>query len=294
MSDILEFGFDEAKMVDTGEVDKFRQTAHGEVSRISIVSFKKFSEIVFSSKAKEKGSPLTDQEKADLIQRTDAKIAEKLGKEVSELTEADRLDIRQPKFAMSRVHFKDGLGTIRCLSEWKDKEVVKKKVCCEKLGAPEQAVSVVVMSYYLDEEKQPDLDFLLKKKGVKFQIWKLSPKKFRGQVEPEYKEARNRGWPVVDLKVTLDGDQKYQKQAISATATALWAADDFDPDVRKWILDNGIRMSKSLDSVLGFAMKEEKILEKLGMGGGQGSPQLNARNSEETAKVSASYDDMLV
>ena len=61
-SGVFEFSWDEGKVIKTNNVDQFKQTRSGEKSRLSIISFKKFSDGVLASKAREKGSPLSDVE----------------------------------------------------------------------------------------------------------------------------------------------------------------------------------------------------------------------------------------
>ena len=66
MSDnnVFEFGFDEGTVIKNQAIDRFKQNRSGQKDRISIVSFKRVHDGVLASKAREKGSPLTDAEKA--------------------------------------------------------------------------------------------------------------------------------------------------------------------------------------------------------------------------------------
>ena len=101
MSDIINISFDEAKTVKVTGVDKFTQNKHAQQSLVSIISFRPFHEKIINKKANEKGSTLTSEEKADIILNVDKQIAKQLNKEVTALTEVDRLDIKSPNTGRS-------------------------------------------------------------------------------------------------------------------------------------------------------------------------------------------------
>lgn len=286
MSDAIEFGFDDSKSIKTSDVDLFKQSRSGEKSRISIISFKRFHDGVIAKKTKEKGSSLTDAEKAEILGKVDAKLAEQLKKEPKEMTEADRLDIKNPRFSYAFTHFGEGVGTIRCLSKYHGTTVQQAEVCCDKFGDATQTVGVVVMTYPVDDKLQVDEDLLRQRKYTNFFVWKMSAQKFK-KLETAYVEARNDNRFVIDLSVKLDGDPKYQKQEITALGGAAWARETADPATRAWVLDQGLRLWKHVEKNLGFAMKKETLLEKLG----QAKPQLSGEDAKP-ALVSG-YDDML-
>ena len=296
MSDCMEFGFDDAKIIKTVGVETFKQNRPGEKHRISVISFKKFHDEVLIRKTREKGSALTDEEKAGLLLKIDQKLAEQLKKPVEQLTEADRLDIKKPKFSVAFTHFHDGVGTIRCLSKYEGSTMVKPELCCDKFGDADQKVGCVIMTYPVDEKFQVDADLLKMRKYTNFHIWVLSAKKFR-KLEAAYTDARNDKRDVIDLRVTLDGDPKFQKQQIEAASTAFWAREDCDAEIRSWILDQGLRAYKHVAQNLGFEMKLDKLMEKLSQlpGGGGGSPstQISSGAQADTPKLVSSYEDLL-
>jgi hypothetical protein len=287
MSDLLEIGFDDAGIISVSKYDKFKQTRHGEKSIISIVSFRRHHDTALRAKTMEKGSPLTDEEKANILSQVDKKLAERLSKKASDLSEADRLDIKNPKFVVSNTHFDEKVGTIRCLSKYEGKNVVKPEICCQKFGEAEQAVGVVIMQYPVGNDGMVDGDLLSAKKYTNFFLWKLSAKKFK-DVESVYKMARLDKRFVIDLMVELDGDPKYQKQKISCAHECFFLREDFSPDARNWILEQGLKATKSLDGILGFEMKREKILEKLGIV--SASTQSMA---EEIPQMKSGYDSLV-
>lgn len=264
MSSVLEFGFDDAKIIKNQSIDKFSQAKPGQKDRVAVIAFKKFHEGVLNTKAKEKGAPLTDEEKAGFITKVDAKIAEKLGKEVAALTEVDRLDIQSPRFGMAYTHFGEAVGSIRCLSKYEGSTIVKPEICCDKLGDADQTVATVIMTYPLENDKV-DMDLLKARKYTNFYIWKMAGKKFK-KLESAYSDARNDQRFTIDLRVTLDGDPKFQKQLIEGAGGATWARDDMDPAVRAWILDMGLKAWKHVGNNLGFEMTKDKLMEKLNAG----------------------------
>lgn len=294
MSDCMEFGFDDAKVIKAAGAELFKQTRPGEISRISIVSFKRHHDKSLAKKAKEADRPLTEAEKAEYIKQVDAKIAERLGKPVEQLTEVDRLDVSSPKFASTFTHYSESVGTIRCLSGYEGSTMVKPEECCNRFGDADQKVGTVVMSYPVDKDGRIDMDLLKMKKYVSFFVWSMSSKKYK-KLESVYVDARNDKKSVIDLKVTLDGDPKYQKQLIEGGSTAVWARDDFDPEIAAWILDQGLRTWRHVSSNLGFEMKLDKLLEKLGLSGGSsGHTQIGAGSSTaESPKLVTSYNDLL-
>lgn len=288
----MEFGFDDAKVIKVQGVDQFKQSKPGEKSRISIVSFKRYHDTVLAAKTREKGSALTDEEKANFIKRVETKLAEQLKKEPKDLNEIDRLDVKNPRFSYSFTHFNEAVGTIRCLGKYEGSVCVKPELCCDKFGDADQTVATVIMQYPVDDQFQVDMDDLLKRKHTHFWIYKMSSKKFK-KLEGAYIDARNDNRPIIDLKVTLDGDPKYQKQQIEAGSIAAWVRDNFDPEVRAWILDQGLRAHKYVQGSLGFEMKKETLIEKLG---GQAQSQAALSSGEASAehpRLVANYDELL-
>jgi hypothetical protein len=290
---IMEFGFDDGKVIKNQGVDQFKQSRPNERTRISIVSFKKVHDVILGAKAKEKGSPLTDAEKAEFIAKIDARLAEQLKKPVGDLTEVDRLDIKQPRFGFAFTHYNESVGTIRCLSKYEGSTLAKPELCCDRFGDADQTVGAVIMTYPVDSDLQVDRDLLLAKKYTNFYVYKLSAKKFQ-KLQAQYVEARNDKRFVIDVSVTLDGDPKYQKQNFSAMSAPVWAQDGFDPAIRHWILDQGLRAFKHVGNNLGFEMTKDKLVEKLS--GGPGAAQLAAGTSEASQAAPAligSYDELI-
>jgi hypothetical protein len=290
MSDIVEFSFDDSKAIKTNAIEAFKQTRNGEKNRVSVVAFKKFSDTVIAQKAREKGSALTEQEKLELITKIDKKLAEQLGKSVEALTEADRLDIKSPRFAFAWTHYRDGIGGFKCLSTYEGSTVVKPEICCNKFGDADQTVGTIIMTYPVKDGLQVDEELLAARKYVNFHSWKMSAKKFK-KIEDAYREARGDEKYTIDLSVTLDGDPKYQKQVITGGSSAVWARGKPDSEVRSWILDQGLRAWKHVPGLIGFELKKEKLLEKMGISGG--SQQLPGGHNEDSPRLVSSYDDLI-
>lgn len=290
MADVQDFGFDDGKVIKVQGVEVFKQNKHGEKHRVSIIAFRKYHDIVLKVKAQEKGSPLTDEEKAAFCTKIDAKLAEQLKKDVKDLTEADRLDIKKPKFSYSFTHFNEGVGTIRCLSKYEGPTLIKPDICCDKFGDADQKVGTIIMTYPVDQEGNIDADLLKARKYTSVYVWAMSSKKYQ-KLESAYKDARTDQREVIDLRVTLDGDPKYQKQQIEAASTAFWAREGCDPEIRTWVLDQGLRAYKYVEQNLGFTMTRDKLLEKLGQ-----SPSAAAQlsgGSADAPKLVSGYDELL-
>jgi len=291
----MDFGFDDSKVIKTAGVERFKQDRPGKVDRISLIAFKTYHDVLLSSKAREKGAALTDQEKADLCARIDAKLAENLKKKPEELTEIDKLDINAPRFSFAFTHFGDGVGNIRCLSTYEGTTLVKSALCCRKMGDADQTVGTIILQYPVDKDNQVDMALLKERKYTELWVWKLSSKKFK-KLQGAYIDARNDNppRPVVDLKITLDGDPRYQKQIIEVASSAVWARKDTNPEIRQWVLEQGLRAYKYVKENLGFEMREDALAEKLG---GQAASAAALAASPETSapspQIQQSYDDLL-
>ncbi len=286
MSDIVDFGFEESKVIKPAGIERFKLGRSGEIARVSIVSFKKYSDTKIAQKTREKGAPLTDDEKTEIIAKIDAKLKEQLGK--SELTEVDRTDIQAPRFSFSFTHYDDRVGGLRCLSTYQGQNVVKQELCCEKFGDAEQTIATVVMLYPTNRDGSIDMDYLKAKKNIDFQVLRMTSKKFK-KIESTYNDARANEESVIDLKLTLDGEPKFQKFLIESGRTAAWARKDADPELRNWVIEQGIRCHKYVKNELGYEMSKDKLVEKLNAAGSQSTPE----TTSEKPKLQAGYGKLL-
>lgn len=293
MTDILEFGLDESEVVKTNDLEMFKQSANSKRHILSLISFKKHSDKVLAKKereAMEEGRAFTDANRAEIIAKVDEKIAEKLGKKVNELTEVDRLDISSPRFGVANTHYVEGVGSFRCLSKGRNREI-----CCNKYGDPSQSIATIVMTYPTDRDGLIDKDLLHQQKYVNFYVWRMTPKKFQ-QVNQSYTDARDDGKSTINLRVTLDGDEKYQKQKIEVQGNATWAAEGFD-ETYQWVLDTGNRMFQQIDKsiILGMNLTREKLLEKISSAGGSPSGAQLTGGDDEKPKpsLSSGYETLI-
>lgn len=292
MSDIMEFGFEESKVIKPQGVDRLKLSRPNEVARISIIAFRQFHEVIRAQKERQKGSPLSEDEKKEIFAKIDSKLAEQLKKPVADLTEIDRLDIKSPKFSFAFTHYRDGLGSIRCLSKYNGTQLVKTELCCNELGDAEQQVATVVLKYPVDRDGQIDMDLLKQRKYTEVMTWRMSAKKFK-RVEGVYIEARNHNMHVIDLKVTLDGDPKYQKFQIENGYTAAWAREDADPELRRWVLEQGLRSFKHVKGELGFELTKDKLLERLKGESASAAALSGGEASAPAPQQVQSYDNLL-
>lgn len=288
-SNIIDFSFDESKIVKTQEIEIFKQNK-GEKHRVSIISFKKYHDMVLANKASEAGRPLSDQEKAEIIVKVDARLAEQLKKKPEELTEIDRLDVKKPRFSVSMVHYRDGIGSVRCLSTYQDGTLIKPEICCKEMGDATQTVGTIILIYPVDEHLQADVDLLKAKKYTYIRMWRMTAKKFKG-VESTYVGAKNEGVHVLDLKVTLEGDPKFQNQKVESGSTAVWAREGMDPEIAQWVKEQGLRNYKHIAKNLGYEMPREKLIERLNAT--PASAQISAEASAEAPQLTTSYDELL-
>lgn len=278
---ITDFSFDDGKVIKSSSVEKFIQNKN-DTHRVSIISFKTFYEAYEGQRMREKGSALAEKEKVELYANIDEKLQKKLGK--PELTEVDKIDISKPKFWATHTHYKDGIGFIRCISEYQGQQLIKPEVCCQHIGEADQTVATIIMTYPVDDDMSVDKEIFGAKKQIKFYVWKLNSKKYR-KVESTYKAAREDKLHTIDMKVTLDGDPKYQKQLIERQSSAFWAKEEVDDSVRIYCLEQGIRIKRHIEDHLGFKMKKEMLMERLNLS----SPA----SEEDSPKIQQSYSALL-
>lgn len=293
MSDIMEFSFDEAKVIKAQGIDRFKLNRSGEIGRVSIIAFKSFHDMVLAQKARDKKEALTEEEKRVYIDKINAKLGEQLGKDPKELVEIDRLDIKAPKFWTSYTHFREnGIGTIRCLSKYSQGKLAKPDICCEQMGDADQTVATIVLVYPVDKSGMVDMDLLKMRKYTEVQTVKMSAKKYK-KFENLYLEARTNNMPVIDIKITLDGDPKYQKFVVENGYTATWAKEDADPELRHWVLDQGLRAAKYIKNELGFEMTREKLAERLAGGAASAQALSSGEASAAAPQLKTSYDSLI-
>lgn len=301
MSDVMEFGFDDGKVIKNSGIDEFKLEKNGK-ARISLIAFKKYSDGILAKKAQERWgnftdeekakkplslSLFTDQEKLEILANIDKKLAERLSKEVKDLKEIDRLDTTMPKFWMGFTHFKDGVGTMRCMGVYKGSTLVEAGKCCDDMGDAEQRTVTIVMKYPVGEHMQPNMDMIKQRLYTEILLYKLSAKQYN-RLEGCFVEARQEGKERMDLKVTLDGDPKYKKH-IYETANCFWAREDFDPESRAWILDQGLRAAKHCPNNLGMELKLQQYLEKVG----QSPAAMASGANEDRPKMVGSYGSLI-
>lgn len=283
---IIEFSFEDSRVIKPSGMEKLKLGRPGEVARVSIVSFKKYTDSIIAQKSREKEAPLSDDEKAAIIAKVEAKLKEQLGK--AELTEADRTDIMAPRFSVAFTHYDDRVGGLRCLSKYQGANVTKAELCCEKFGDADQTIATVVMLYPLNRDHSVDMDYLKARKNIDFQILRMTSKKFK-KIEGVYADSRQNEMGCIDLKLTLDGEPKFQKFLIESGQTALWARKDADPELRAWVIDQGIRSHKYVKNELGFEMSREKLVEKLNAAGSSSTPATEA----DKPKIQGGYGKLL-
>jgi hypothetical protein len=297
----MEFGFDDGKVIKNSGIDEFKLEKNGK-ARITLIAFKKYSDGILAKKAQERWGNFTDEEKAkkplslalftdqeklEILANIDKKLAERLNKGVGDLKEIDRLDTTMPKFWMGFTHFKDGLGTIRCLGTYKGSNLIEAGKCCDDLGDAEQKAVTIVLKYPIGEHMQPNMEMMKQRLYTEVLLYRLSAKQYN-RLEGTFVEARQEGKERMDLKVTIDGDPKYKKH-IYETANCFWSREDFDPEVRAWILDQGLRASKHCPNNLGMELKLQQYLEKVG----QSPAAMASGANEDRPKMVGGYNSLI-
>jgi hypothetical protein len=169
---------------------------------------------------------------------------------------------------------------------------VKPEVCCNEFGDADQTIATIVMVYPTLKDGTIDMEDFARRKRVDFQLLRMSQKKF-ARINSVYTDARAAKMPIIDLKLTLDdGDIKFQKYIIENSLTAVWAREDTDPELRNWVLEQGMRNFKYVETSLGFKMTKDKIMEKL-RGSSGGSNELSGAEAEKPQQLAANYSSLL-
>lgn len=302
MSDVMEFGFDDGKVIKNAGIDEFKLSKSGEKARITLIAFKKYSDGILVKKAKERWEGLseedrvkkplslalfTDQEKLEIIQNIDKKLAERLSKPVADLREIDRLDTTSPKFWMGFTHFREGVGTFRCMGQYKGSTLVEPGKCCDDNGDAEQKAVTIILKYPIGEHMQPNMDLMKQRLYTEVLLYRLSAKQYN-RLEGTFLEARQEGKERMDLKVTLDGDPKFKKH-LYESSQCFWGKDNFDVETKDWILDQGLRASKHCPNNLGMELKLQQYLEKVG----QSPTAMASGANEDRPKMVGGYGSLI-
>ncbi len=200
----------------------------------------------------------------------------KLGKD-----RVDRLSILMPsKITGARTHYvdiEDKKGFYICGSKWVKSgqtESIQQPagLCCQRLDAPRQRFAALVVHYHTTPKGEPVKPF-----GYALKVWRFSAQTF------EMLRAANTEFPFSehDIKVTLDGDEKYQKASITAcresiSVQILPALPSFGTEVQAWVTS----VYPKIDKALGRSLTPAQWAELLGQAGvvGGGTPRTALAN----------------
>jgi hypothetical protein len=300
---VMQFGFDDAEAVVNTELPVFLQSASERKSRISVISFKSHVQVwIDKFVAENKALPSTD-EINEQRKKIDEKLADHLKKPVDELTEVDRLNIQVPAFASAMVHYKQGVGSVQCLSKWEKGSRVTNEICCDRMDEPKQKIGCAIAHYVgLDENLDPNMDVLRLKQGLKFNAWMMNPSKYTS-VKVSYNDGRrqlremeeNTGKKlpaVFDLRCELDGDPKFQNQKLSHMGCK-WAHSTVPKEVQNFVLAQGLKIFKMLEKgnkQMGYEISKEKLAEKLSSGS---SSSGSSQDTADKPQLNSNYDELI-
>lgn len=257
-SDDIGLGDDDKDRVKTNKVDWYKGEK-GRTDRVSFVYFHSYE--ANALKAAFRANPKLDAAgQKKVIDETRAKLAEKLGKSVDALTPEELLDIREVKFKVNDVHFKEGQGFGYILSRLgKDGEEADK--VWGKLPAPKTTVTTALVIY--PTSRDGDLEKERLATGTKVLPWKFSGDKWE-KIRRINKGLAESGHSIGEYDLMFAcKETQYQQIDITQAGPALWRR---NPEFAKLVLKKALAIYDKL--LPGKAMTTDELRQRFGMGGG--------------------------
>lgn len=300
---VMQFGFDDADAVINTELPIYQQSASEKKSRISVISFKTHLQVWIDKFISENKAAPSTEEINEQRKKIDEKLSAHLSKPVDELTEVDRLNIQVPAFASAMVHYKQGVGSVQCISKWDKGSRTTNEICCERMEEPKQKIACSIVNYVaLNDDLEPNMDVLRLKQGMKFNAWMMNPSKYTS-VKVSYNDGRRqlremeentgRKLPAVfDLKCELDGDPKFQNQKLSHMGCK-WAHSSIPKEIQNYVLAQGLKIFKLIEKgnkQMGYEISKEKLIEKLSSGSSSSS---SSSASDDRPQLNSDYDALI-
>lgn len=167
---------------------------------------------------------------------------------------ADRVTVLLAnRIPFGRTHFVEDKGYFICNSQWKkvgDNEVIVQPaaMCCQRLGTPKPRFSALVIHYHAT----PKAEFI-NPFGFDLKIWRFGANVF------DILRSVNAQWPldVHDLKIELEGEEKYQKPRVQPFRESMAAQGPFlakhGNDLQSWITSTMQKIDKSIGRKLDAA-----------------------------------------
>lgn len=209
-------------------------------------------------KAREGGKSLTKEEIQAVGKGRLVELAKELGKELDQLTMADKLDFRTVHFKKMNAHYQDGLGYVisRLGKDGEEADEVWKK-----LEEPKLYFSSLLLIYPTDGEGNID------KEGIKSGNWKVIPWRFgKKTYENVWKlndSFRENGLSIANQDLKLECTEgKYQNITVNSAGPALWQRSE---NFKRMVLEKALPF---YDKLIPFReMSTDQLRAKLGLGG---------------------------
>jgi hypothetical protein len=239
--------------------------------------------------AREAGSaPLTNEQILEIGRKAlEAKAASLTPpKAVDQLTPIDRLDTNEMK--MKRMWFHYDEGDVKYVISRLGKDGPEADAVWKKLPEAKLKYTTLMLIYPTDRTGNIDKDRLANgwsvmpwrfHKGVFDSIWKAN----------KSAEEDGSGIALKDVKLEVDGDQKFQKITVSTCGPALWQK---SPKFKEVVLAKAMEMYTDKVLIPYPQLTTAQLRAKLGMGGGAASSGGGSSSSGDSSSTT-DFTDLL-
>ena len=260
-------GDEDRDKIRTNRVDWYKGEK-GRTDRVALIYFNR-SDVRAVQTAKRLNANITSDQINELVTKSKAALAEKLGKPVSALTDADMLDLSEVRLRTWEVSYQEGQGFGYILNRL-GKEGPEADKVWAKLPQPKTTVTTLLLVYPTDKEGDIDKDKLrVAASGAGYGThWLIRPWKFSG--DDKYNRIRKLNKGLVENGLSIGGqdlkleckETKYQQIDINLAGPALWQkSEKFKDAVLKKALEFYDKLSPARE------VSTDELRSKLGLGG---------------------------
>jgi len=245
-----------------------------EKGRSHLVAFVYFHPIAIAAalalkrKLAKEGQTATREQMVEVGNRALAKVAEKLGKDVDALTEAEKLDINVAKFKKWEAHYKEGIGYVytRMGKDGEDADAVWKQ-----LGDIRNYFGTLLLIYpTVEEDGELTIDKDRLAKHWRLKPWRLSSKSYEA-VHKLNASLKKNSTDIAHQDVKLDcTNSGFQNFDVNANGPATWRRND---KFRAMVLERAVKLYEKLDPFRSLSTADLKI--KLGIDDGAGGSDMD-------------------
>ena len=258
--------------------DWLKMTQKGQIIRCSFVYFHTVDANAVreaAKKAKKAGEPFGKEQIVEAATSALSAHAKTLDKEVSALSDVDRLDTGTSHFKVMKAHYQDGMGYV--LSRL-GKDGAEADAIWKRLDDPKTYFSTLLLIYPTDSEgniKKEDLVQQIKEDKLKLVPWRFSTRVYES-IWKLNDSLRQNGLSLAGQDIKLEcKEPQFQNIDVSSAGPAVWLKNS---EMKSKVLRTAVGQYESL--VPFREMTTEQLKAKLGLGG-SGSDDVSADDFQD-------------